>query len=749
MSGSLGQENGSSGEKPRPPVSRRRDKPQLSCALCRRKKLKCDRNRPCENCVKRSQLCVYPAPPSRDGADQRARQTHRSNTRNLQDRIQHLEEIVVSLVNRNGGSLAGQAPSSQDTSEDTAAPSSSEQTEQISDSFGRLTVDGSGTNYVGSSHWQAILDELADVKEHFESSTFSPQKASLFDASRSSEEGVELFLGVNENITREEILNTIPPKPVVDCLVSHFLRSMEIGTLIIHPPTFQKEYDLFWQDPSSTDVLWIGLLFAMMCLASHYYLSAGISEEPTQKAKHDIKLYRKRCTQCLILGNYTKPQPIALQTLLLYCNCESMRCQDIDFGISLLAGIAVRLALRMGYHRDPSHYPHISVFEGEMRRRTWAIVSHLDLVVSFQFGLPRLANEKLTDTAPPRNLLNEDFNENTTELPPSRPVTETTPVSYGMARAKLLRFLGTIVETVDSTGQTSYDTIMKHDNELNEVFKSIPPQFKLTNGTFVEAPSSIFQRIVTELMYNKARCLLHRKYFTLSDESYTYSRRTCLDAAMRILKLQSYLYGGIQQGGQYRSIRWKLSLILRQDFILAAIIVCVDLEQKSKRTRPSLPASTNSDFWRPEDKLQALENAYEAWERGKHGSKDVATAAEALKIVIDKHRKSTRPHLTSENDTLPELTPSSIVPNELTQDQSMNDLNPAPAMPYFPDYQYSQQYMNVPSSSMPGITPLAQFSDQDFDSQQPMELSSDSAFKIFENMASEPLDIDWVKKIFI
>ena len=33
--------------------------------------------------------------------------------------------------------------------------------------------------------------------------------------------------------------------------------------------------------------------------------------------------------------------------------------------------IVFRFAFEMGYHRDPDQFSHLSVFEGEMRRRVW------------------------------------------------------------------------------------------------------------------------------------------------------------------------------------------------------------------------------------------------------------------------------------------------------------------------------------------------------------------------------------------
>jgi Fungal specific transcription factor domain len=62
----------------------------------------------------------------------------------------------------------------------------------------------------------------------------------------------------------------------------------------------------------------------------------------------------------------------------------------------------VRTALRMGYHRDARHSARISPFHGEMRRRAWAVIFGLDIIVSSQIGLPRMIKERQSDTAEPQ-----------------------------------------------------------------------------------------------------------------------------------------------------------------------------------------------------------------------------------------------------------------------------------------------------------------------------------------------------------
>jgi hypothetical protein len=63
------------------------------------------------------------------------------------------------------------------------------------------------------------------------------------------------------------------------------------------------------------------------------------------------------------------------------------------FRVTLLFDIVVRTAMRMGYHRDPSHYPEISVFHSEQRRRAWAVIRQMDITLSSWVSLPGLKSK--------------------------------------------------------------------------------------------------------------------------------------------------------------------------------------------------------------------------------------------------------------------------------------------------------------------------------------------------------------------
>ena len=126
--------------------------------------------------------------------------------------------------------------------------------------------------------------------------------------------------------------------------------------------------------------MWLGLLFAIMTLSASYQLiklnDPTIPNSPAtiRETQKQVQCFNEKTVQCLVLGRYTKCVPYTIETLTLYFGIEASKSEDAQVGVWVLLGMVIRLAMRMGYHRDASHFPRFSAFEAEMRRRVWATV---------------------------------------------------------------------------------------------------------------------------------------------------------------------------------------------------------------------------------------------------------------------------------------------------------------------------------------------------------------------------------------
>ena len=519
----------------------------------------------------------------------------------------------------------------------------------LSDTFGRISLENHETSYVGSAHWTAILDSISELKNHFEDENKDDYDLPDPHTDTGQLPFIErpiLLFGSNKDATKREILSSIPPRPVVDRLISGYFSAMDVAP-IIHGPSFLREYEKFWENPTDTPVMWIGMLFAMMCLAtqSQSLLAndpRGVDQHPLppQYVQHLVRLYQEKTVQCLVLGKYTKSVPYTIQTLLLYFTTEHFQCEDTEIGTWILLGIVVRIAMRMGCHRDACHSPQISPFHGEMRRRAWALLAQLDLLASTQIGLPRMIKESQTDAAEPRNLIDDDFDEDMDELPASRPDTDLTPMLYVIVKNRIKSVFGMISDLTTSKGVISYAEIMRLDKVLHDAHDAIPPglQMRPIARSLLDNPTTVMRRIYLALIINKAQCILHRKYLVAahSDSQYSYSRQSCIDAALQTLQLQCTLSQETRPGGRLYHEKWKVSSLVNHDFLLATTILCLDLDRDIAMQASIQLRDPTRENDRRDAIIQALHGSYKIWLQSSRSSREARKAAEALKIILGK-----------------------------------------------------------------------------------------------------------------
>ena len=376
-----------------------------------------------------------------------------------------------------------------------------------------------------------------------------------------------------------------------------------------------------------------------MCIATQSQqspLESGSCLQATGFSELDshvlMDAFRERAVQCLLLGRYTQAGPYVLEAMVQYFAVEYYARNDSEIGIWILLGIIVHLAMRMGYHRDPRHFTGISPFAGEIRRRLWATVIGLDLSFSAQMGLPRMIKESQADTSEPRNLLDADFDEHTTKLPPSRPETEVTTMLYILAKNRFVPVLGAISDLIADTRSSSYAEVMRLDEWLQDTHSKLPLALKWRSmaGSITDSSHLILQRVYLELMFYNGQIVLHRKYLVPSQtpDRYTYSRQVCLGAAQKLLEYQHILDEETHPVGQLYPVRWEISSLIRHDFLLATSILCFYLRQSDVISREGADAA------RLETIKQLLQKSYEIWQRSSASSKEALKAAEALSIVL-------------------------------------------------------------------------------------------------------------------
>ncbi|KAH6874083.1 fungal-specific transcription factor domain-containing protein [Thelonectria olida] len=624
------------------PSSRPREKPQLSCNLCRRRKLRCDRQRPCSSCFQRElgPSCTYSSErtSTRDAA-------HRPRV-TTQDQIRHLESLVVDLMQQSsathsapqpGATPASPGPTPAHDSSPQAALNELPHATTPPADYGSMQLTGGGASYVSSAHWAAVLDGIAELKDHFDNEEAMHPDHQAGETPCPDATGPQLLYGCPKLATREEILASLPARSVVDRLVSRYFNSFEMSPAVLHSVQFLKEYEEFWENPAATPLIWLGLLFTIICLATQFQkfrLDPGVQAPVTLSMEQDLQkmadTFRLRIAQCLALGNYAKGGPYVLETLMLYIAAEVFLSNDAEMGVWILMGTTVQLAMHMGYHRDPTHFKGMSPFDAEMRRRVWATIVEMDLGISAQMGLPRLIKQWQTDTREPSNLQDNDFDKTTVEMPPSRPQTDLTPILYRLVKARLMTTIGYIWDFAADVRSYSYTEVMKMDMKLEEARKSIPDCLRWHSiaRCIMDSPQNIMQKVILETVFYRAKIVLHRKYMFCPPAKYGDSRRICLESALKLLDYQHMLQEETQPFCQLYQERWRVSSLVNHDFLLATSILCFYLH--NARGEASQSAESPMD----EAILASLRRSYDIWLQSSGSSKEARRAAQALAVIL-------------------------------------------------------------------------------------------------------------------
>jgi hypothetical protein len=393
---------------------------------------------------------------------------------------------------------------------------------------------------------------------------------------------------------------------------------------IIHVPTFTRQYNEFLKNRQAADVHWIATLFMILALGiffSSFQAPHELEVDTAMPAMDRFRQYRGACGWALIWGKYSQPGPFTLQAMTLYTEADFLVNRVSQTNCYLLCATLIRLMLKMGLHRDPSKLPRITPYHGEMRRRMWNLAVQIDLLVAFHLGLPCMIHGIESDTELPRNLLDSDFNEDSTELPPSRPMTEYTPLTYAINKARIARGFGLVARLSHSLTLPAYTEVMRIDARIQEVWSSVPSfmMVKPLSECITDAPMLVVQRFGIASLYQKSRCVLHRRYLVdpRPQKEHDYSRRTCLEAAVALLNYQNTLFEATQPGAILAQNGWFIASLAINDFLLADMAVALAVQQQNDSEDSHGWMGTCTPPLTKESLIDMLKNSYDIWTKSR------------------------------------------------------------------------------------------------------------------------------------
>jgi hypothetical protein len=381
--------------------------------------------------------------------------------------------------------------------------------------------------------------------------------------------GFDVLFGTMQALTYEETLaKYLPSRQEADRLVASYFKSKATMAPFLHTQQFGRLYESFWEAPRAANPLWTSILFSACHVPANLLFTA---QDTSRSANH----FSIAAAHCLIAGRYNHPQRFAIESLMLFLQVECLTSLDIAYDVGTMFGLAMRLATRMGYHRDPESL-NISPFEKEMRRRTWSLAMQLDLLVSFQLGLPSNVQHPTWNTRPPASLMDFDFDEDTLEMPPERPYTTTTDITFYICKHRLMTVFEKILHHTLSQPAESSSELELLDAELRDTYAALPDtlQPRPMANSIVDPSYLKITRLCIIFIYDKCLCVLHRSYAAKGGIN---SVRICYQASTDLLRYFCDAYQEFQLGGPLDSERWFMGSITWNDFLLASMVLCVVL----------------------------------------------------------------------------------------------------------------------------------------------------------------------------
>jgi hypothetical protein len=272
-----------------------------------------------------------------------------------------------------------------------------------------------------------------------------------------------------------------------------------------------------------------------------------------------------------------------------------------------------------------------------MRRRTFFTVQTFELLMSFQAGLPAIIHEQVCDTEPPSNLFDDDFDESSASIPPSRPPTDPTPMLYYCHKGRIAQTFRKIARQALSPRLPVYSDVLQLDAELRQTRSEMPPSlvWRPLSSSITDETYAIMHRLNLEVMYQKSMMILHRRYLSYDrlNSTYQYSRDAGLAASLQLLRHQAEVEQATRPGGLLHNGQWSASSIALHDFLLAAMITCLDLYESHRESKSTmLPAELEAQ----RKKYDALQTSRQIWQSRRTTSPDAKRASNVLAVMLSK-----------------------------------------------------------------------------------------------------------------
>lgn len=348
--------------------------------------------------------------------------------------------------------------------------------------------------------------------------------------------------------TTASLVSMLPSRGVLDELVSLYLTYVESTYRIFHVPSLLRELDQLWamrENPASLSAAFVAQVLLILACAWNLADYASLQSKSAGELKCQTAIEWTLHAGKWIENLHTKrPELTSMRLsvlLILARNSHGMKRSQAWLTTSTL----VRQAMMAGYHRDPSRYTKISIFNKEMRRRIWTTIVELDLQVALDRGMPPSVQSFDYDVSSGLNIFDDELHENTTEIPQGRPLGEITDLSFQSILSRSLPLRLQACSLMHSPRiSCRYEDIQRLDGELTRHLSQIPAWMPGDINDIVAQQKVILWKALIDTKLSQCLLSIHIPFAIEArrEPLFAPSARSRTDAAIRILATQRRLH---------------------------------------------------------------------------------------------------------------------------------------------------------------------------------------------------------------
>ncbi|KAB8236559.1 uncharacterized protein BDW43DRAFT_267187 [Aspergillus alliaceus] len=596
------------------PIARRKRKP-LSCSLCRRRKLACDREYPsCGRCQKTGNIafCSYEDGHPRS-SDNRSEPRALGQNRSVLNPTLVLGDTTLSaplagyrdngdsdrpfpqITAHNGGTWqllnddsvsntanGGQRPAIKADVNELTRPHEPRPAEAVI-----FRGDNYMTQYYGSTNPTSLIAHFPELRSYMkETIKHHPSLPGVQKELKALDTKWKYEKSSVPSVKEADLLRLLPDHTYMDAAVQLYFDTFETVYRIVHRPSFLEEYDQLRSDRGDAKpgfIILVLLVMATVCCTTTtdraYVGSSSLGRERgtlwIETAEAWLEKQSKKNIYLLIWQ---------IRCLLVLAK---QMCRYKKKRMWSVAGDLVREGMVAGFHRDPSRLgSKISFFDQEIRRRLWATMVELELQASIERGMPSTLAATRMDCAPPLDVDDEDLRPES-EAPRGRRASgyRTTTLFLRSSRNSLDLRVSLNSRVNDLTLDMTHEETLRYDDMIMSELQRLPQPVEGNHDTRAIGLSQM-ARTVLDLQLRQFLVLLHAPFARKAEANsrYALSRMICFNAAASM----------IDQHWRLSRAGNSILLLLRHDYFRGAFNLSHYAYVSGTRPDPFVPIDHNT-----------------------------------------------------------------------------------------------------------------------------------------------------------